>query len=533
MKVLVTEKIADDGVQKLAEFAEVDVKLGLSQEEICGIIGGYDALVVRSATQVDARMLEKGKNLKVVGRAGTGVDNIDVDAATRLGIVVVNTPDGNSVAAAELTIGLIISIFRSIPQAYAAVKNNDFRRARFKGFELNNKVAGIIGLGRIGGLVAERLKGLNMRVIGYDPYIPSERFKKAGVERCETLEELLKKADLITIHIAKTDETVNMLGEKQFKLMKKGVRIVNCARGGIINEEALYNALEEGTVAAAGLDVLEEEPNFELKPEEQTYANKLLELDNVVYLPHLGASTQEAQYNVGIMAAEQVAGVLKGEMVSAVNMPGIQNGELDELKPYLNIAEFLGKIYFQAEKEPVEKIELIYSGDIAKKQTRIVTMAALKGFLQPVVSDRVNYVNAELIAKSRGIEVVESTSSELERFTSLITLKLHTKSRVQILSGTVFGVDAVRIVDFFGYKIDFEPTPFMLAVQNIDRPGIVGKLGTILGAADVNIASMQLSRNKRGEKAVAFLSIDGEVPQPVLDRIREVDGILKATMIKF
>ncbi len=532
MKVLVSEKIADDGINILRENFDVDVKLGLSNEELQKIIGDYDALIVRSATKVTSEVIKKGEKLKVIGRAGTGVDNIDLNAATTQGIIVVNTPGGNSVAAAELAIGLAFSIFRPIPQAYAAGKNKYFSRSSFKGYELYEKTVGIIGLGRIGSLVAQRLKGMEMNVIAYDPYVQQEAFSKIGVKKCDTLFELLSESDLITIHIAKTKETANLLDEKEFSMMKDGVRIVNCARGGIINETALYNALKSGKVAAAGLDVLENEPEFELKPEEQTYYNPLLELDNVVYLPHLGASTIEAQYNVGISVAKQVAASLKGEMVPAVNMPAVPANELESLKPYLNLAENLGKIYFQAEKNPVSKIEIIYSGDIASKNTKVVTLAFLKGLMSPITSEKVNYVNAEVLVKNLGIQIVESTTKESKDYTSLITARFYNGRQLD-LAGTVIDKKNVKITDFFGYYMNFEPSPYVLAVQNIDQPGVIGSMGTILGANGINIAAMQVSRNKKGEKAEAFLSVDGEIPEDVLLKIREIKAVLKATMLRF
>jgi D-3-phosphoglycerate dehydrogenase len=329
MKIIVTERIAEEGIDLLRRKGfEVDVKLGLSYSELAEIIGEYDAIIVRSVTKVNAEIIERAKKLKVVGRAGNGIDNIDIDTCTKRGIIVVNTPEGNIMAAAELAIGLAFCIFRNIPQANAAGRAKDFRRNRFLGNELDGKTAGIIGLGRIGSIVARKLKGCNMKVIAYDPYITDERFRKLGVEKCETLEELLKQADLITLHTPKTEETYGMIGEKELKLCKKGVRIVNAARGGLVNEKALYNAIKEGIVAGAGIDVLDPEPGYDKKPEEQTYTNPLLELDNVVITPHLGASTMEANHNVGTAIAEFVAGALNGEMVAAVNMPSIHNKNL-------------------------------------------------------------------------------------------------------------------------------------------------------------------------------------------------------------
>ena len=533
MKVLVTERIADDGIDLLKKDFDVDVKIGLSPADLRDIIPVYDGLIVRSATKVTQELIEAADNLKVVGRAGTGVDNIDVPAATRKGVVVVNTPDGNSMAAAELAVGLIYSVFRNIPQAYTNIKKNDYRRSSIKGYELNGKVAGIIGLGRIGSLVAERLRGSHMEVIAYDPYVGDERFKALSVRRCEELDELLKTSDLITVHMAKTELTTNMLGDAQFAIMKKGVRIVNAARGGIINEQALYDAIVGGVVAGAALDVLQKEPNFELPPDKQDYKNPLLDLDNVIYVPHLGASTQEAQYNVGVQIAKSVSDVLNGEMVPAVNTPSVSAAQLAELKPYIDLAEKLGSIFFQVQTGVLRKVEVKCSGDLLEKDTKVITLAAVKGLMSPIVEDAVNFVNAVSIAGSRGISISETKDSLLEKYTNLITLTFTTDDRVESISGTVFAKEEIRIVDFFGYKLDFEPTPSVVAIQNVDRPGIIGKIGTTLGDSGFNIAAMQWSRNRRGEKAVAFISVDGMMTDEVLDLLRKIDGVIKASKIKF
>ena len=533
MKVIVTERIADEGIQSLKDRGfEVDTKFGISYEELLGIIGNYDAIIVRSVTKVNKDLLEKGVKLKVVGRAGNGIDNIDVPTCTQKGMIVVNTPESNTMAAAELAIGHAFSIFRNIPQAHWAAKNRDFRRANFIGNELDGKVVGIIGLGRIGSIVARKLIGANMKAIAYDPYITDEKFKRNGVEKCETLEELLKQADLITIHTPKTAETIGMVSEEQLKICKKGVRLVNAARGGLFDEKAVYNAIKSGHVAAAAIDVLDPEPGYDKTPEEQTYKNSLLELDQVIISPHLGASTREANYNVGTAITRLVADALSGEMVAAVNMPPLKSGDLAQLKPYITLAEMLGKIYYQAERERVEKLEVIYFGDLADKETKVISLSVLKGFLSPIIEEKVNYVNAELIAENMGIELVESRSSHLDKYTNLITVRFFTKKRELSISGTVFAREELRIVDFFGYKLDFEPSPYVIALQNIDKPGIIGRIGTLLGANNINIAAMQWSRNRKGEKAVSFVSVDGEVSNDILAQLQNTDGVLKASMIK-
>lgn len=534
MKIIVTERIAEEGIQYLKDKGfEVDTKYGIAHEELLEIIPNYDAIIVRSVTKVNAELIERGTNLKVAGRAGNGIDNIDVSACTKKGIIVVNTPESNIMAAAELAVGLAYGIFRNIPQANAASRKGDFRRNLFLGNELDGKTAGIIGLGRIGSIVATKLKGSSMKIIAYDPYITDEKFKKFGVEKCETLDELLKQADLITLHTPKTAETYGIIGEKELKLCKKGVRIVNAARGGLVNEKALYEALKEGHVAGAGIDVLDPEPNYDKKPGDQIYTNPLLEFDNVVITPHLGASTEEANYNVGTAVTQLVGEALSGRMVAAVNMPPMQVADLNGLRPYITLAEMLGKIYYQSEKETVQKIEIIYSGDLADKETKVFSLSVLKGFLDPIIKEKVNYVNAELMLHNMGIEMIESKRSHLDKYTNLITVKFTTKYGSQSVSGTIFAKEEMRIVDFFGYKLDFEPSPYILAIQNIDKPGIIGRIGTILGSAGINIAAMQWSRNKKGEKAVSFVSVDQEADNETLEGLRGIDGVLKATMIKF
>jgi D-3-phosphoglycerate dehydrogenase / 2-oxoglutarate reductase len=530
MRIIVTERIAEESIDFLRQNGfEVDVKYGMSREDLNDIIPNYDAIIVRSVTKVNRELIDKGVNLKVAGRAGNGIDNIDVPHCTNKGIIVVNTPESNTMAAAELAIGLAYSLFRNIPQANAASKNKDFRRNNFLGVELDGKTVGIIGLGRIGSIVARKLIGANMTAIAYDPYITDEKFERNGVEKCQTLEELLRRADLISIHTPKTEETYGMVGEEQMKLCKKGVRIVNAARGGLINEKALYAAIKSGQVAGAGIDVLDPEPGYD-KPE-PTYQNPLLELDQVLITPHLGASTKEANYNVGTEITKLVAAALKGEMVAAVNMPPLQGG-LAQLKPYIDLAEMLGKIYYQTEKETVQKLEIVYSGDLADKETKVISLSVLKGFLSPIVRDKVNYVNAELIAENMGIELIESKSSHLDKYTNLITVKFITKTRALAISGTVFAKQELRIVDFFGYKLDFEPAPYVIAIQGIDKPGIIGKVGTLLGANGLNIAAMQWSRNEKGEKAVAFVSVDGEVADAVMNQLREIEGVIKASTLR-
>jgi D-3-phosphoglycerate dehydrogenase len=532
-KIIVTDKMASNGIDYLkSKGFEVDTPFGISKEELCEIIGNYDAIIVRSATKVKGDVLKNAVNLKVAGRAGNGVDNIDVEECTRRGITVVNTPEGNTMAAAEMSVALIFAVFRNVAQAYHAAKNKDFRRNKFVGEELDGKTAGIIGLGKIGSIVAQKLKGVGMNVIGYDPYISDERINQLGIIRKENLDDLLKEADLITIHIPKTPESKNIIGERELALCKKGVRIVNVARGGMIDEKALYNAIVSGHVAGAALDVQEVEPNFNKAPEEQDYWNPLLDLDQVIMTPHLGASTKEANLNCSLGVAKQVEAVLNGELVSAVNMPPIK-ADINELKPFLSLGEKLGAIYFQAEKERVRKVEIIYSGDLVDKETKPITISVVKGLLSTIMNSEVNYVNALMKLNELGIELVESKTSVLEKYTNLITVKLHRSDRTLSVSGTVFAKDSIRIVDFFGYQLDFEPTRYVIALQNRDVPGIIGKVGTLLGENNINIAAMQWSRNNKDGKAVSFVSVDSDVPDHILEGMRSINGILKVSLLNF
>lgn len=533
MKVLVSEKIAPEGVQILKDGGlEVEVKLGLTPDELIETIPQYDGLIVRSATKVTSDLLKHATNLKVVGRAGSGVDNIDVPACTSKGILVVNTPGSNSIAAAEIAVGLAFSIFRNIPQAYYSwKKNNDFRRTQFVGNELDGKIAGVVGLGKIGSIVASKLKGLNMDVIAYDPFITDEKFDAMGIRRAVDLKDLLTTSDLITIHMPKTPETTNMISDNEFELCKDGVKIINAARGGIVDENALYKALTNGKVSACGIDVLNVEPNYNKTPEEQDFNNPLLELDNVIFTPHLGASTHEATLNVGTEVAKQLSNALNGKIVAAYNMPSVKVNDLNEIKSYLELSETLGKLYFQTEKNTVEKIEITYSGEITNLDTKIFTLSVIKGFLEPIVTETVNYVNALNILRDMGIDLLETKSSGHEKYTNLITVTFNTKESSQSISGTCFAKDEIRIVDFYGYKLNFQPTKHMLAIQNVDIPGIIGNVGAILAAENVNIAAIQLGRKERGGKAVSFVSIDDDVNNDVLDTLRNIDNVLKVSKI--
>lgn len=525
MKVLVSEPISEKGLKKLTdEGVVVDVKTNLTREELLAAIGEYDGLIVRSNTKVNEELYNHAANLKVVGRAGNGVDNIDMAGATKRGIIVVNTPESNIVSACELTIGLMIAASRNLPQLHNRLRDKVWDRSGLKGNELYGKTVGIVGLGRIGTLVATRLKAFGMHILAYDPYISDARFQKFGVEKREKLEDLMREIDVLTVHTPKTEETYGIIGKEEFKVAKKGLIVVNCARAGIVNEEALAEALRNKTVARAGIDVPQGEPEVN---------SILFEFDNVVITPHAGADTVEAQDNVGLTIAQEVVSALRGEIVpNAVNLPTIQTNELNNLKPYLALAETLGKMYYQLEKEAVEKVEVIYRGEVAALDTSVVSLALLKGLFEPVLKERVNYVNASLTAKSRGVVVTESKESEIENYMTLIQLKVSSKGKVFSISGTIFGKSEPRIVEINGYELDVNPAPFMIVAENVDKPGVVGQMGTLLGCSKVNIATMQLGRNFADNRALMVLNVDSDVPKETLELLTGIEGITKVRFVK-
>ena len=525
MKVLIAEKISEKGLKVFMESeVQVDVTIKPSREKLLEIIPEYDAIVVRSYTKVDEELFSHASKLKVVGRAGNGVDNIDMQAATRHGVIVVNTPDANSISAAEHTIGLMLAASRKTAQANEAMHKRIWDTHAYIGVELYRKTLGIIGLGRIGGLVAERLQSFGMNIMAYDPYIADSRFEKYSVEKKESLEEMMPEIDFLTIHTPKTKETLGMVGRKELSMAKKGLRIVNCARGGLIDEEALDWAVTEGIVAAGGVDVLKDEPET---------TSPLFDLEHIVLTPHLGAGTVEAQDNVGVSIAHEVLGALRGEMVpNAVNMPALNHHELDQVRHSLQLGEILGKFYHQLNREAVDRLEVIYSGDTAGMETNVITLAVLKGLLEPVIQEKVNYVNAGLLAKNRGIEVVESRVDEHEHYHNYIQLKVHAKDRLFTIGGTVFGKREVRISEINGYAFDAIPSDHMLVAEYIDQPGMIGIIGTQLGKNQINIANMQVNRNIQREKAMMIMSVDSEPDAGALNEITQVEGIMKIQSVQ-
>lgn len=534
MKILITEKIAADSVQFLIDRGfEVDERLGLSQSEIENIIAPYDGLIVRSVTNVDKSMISHADNLKVVGRAGNGIDNIDVKACTEKGIIAVNTPEANIMAAGELAVALAFAIFRNVCIANESAHKDDFRRGRMIGNELEGKTAGIIGLGRIGSIVARKLKGIGMDVIAYDPYIPAEFFERVGAKKCATLEELLVSSDLISFHTPKTKETYNMIDALELAKCKKGVRIVNAARGGLVNEQALADALKSGQVAAAGIDVFDKEPSYDKVPGDQNYKNPLLDMPNCVVTPHLGASSHEANHNVGTAVSELVARALEGDLVAAINMPSF-SGNMAVLRPFASLSEKLGKVYFQAEKTPVRKIEVCYRGELAKQETGILTLSVLKGFLSALTTERVSYVNVRSAVEERGVEVIESKTTQVDRYNNLIQVKFVSEDGRELsVTGTVFGIDTEVLVTFFGYQMNFELAPMVIAMQNEDVPGIIGKVATKLGEQNINIGSMHWGRKPGSGKAQSFIAVDQPVTLDVIKSLEEIPGVLRVTQLDF
>ncbi len=527
MKVLVAEKINPKGLEVLmASDLEVDVRPKITQEELMEVIADYDGLIVRSQPKVTEEVYQVGKNLKVVGRAGNGVDNIDMNGATRRGIIVVNTPDANSISAAEHTIGLLISSIRNIPQANASLHRGEWGRSRFQGVELNNKTLGIIGLGRIGTLVCKRMRSFGMRVLAYDPYISDNNFKRAGAEKCETLEEMIPQVDFLTIHTPKNAETIGMMNVEQWKLAKRGIRVVNCARGGLYDEAGLAWALEEGIVASAAVDVLVQEPCTD---------SPLYQYDNLIVTPHLGATTVEAQEKVGETIANEVIAALHGKMVpNAVNLPSLQSSELATLQPYLQLAEVLGRFYHQQEKAPVERVEIIYGGATAQMETNVLTVAVLKGLFQPIMGEQVNYVNARLVAAERGVSVMESTEDNLfGTYLNLIKIRVFSARGMREYAGTVFGRDDVRIVDINGFRMDVAPASHMVVIENHDVPGVIGRIGTIMGTWGINIDSMRVGKQADSDMAMMMLGVDREVEKDVVKEIMQVEGVHVVTPLVF
>lgn len=526
MKVLITEYLSDKGIEilKNEDDISVDIETKLSYEELIKRIADYDALIVRSGTKVTADVIKAGKKLKVIGRAGVGVDNVDVNTATRQGVIVVNTPNANTISAAEHTLTLILALSRNIAPASASMKSGEWERQRFMGVEVYGKTLGIIGLGRIGTEVAKRAQAFGMKIIASDPYIAPETANKLNVELVDN-QELFRRSDYITVHLPLNQETCDLLNDEAFNMMKNGVRIINCARGGICDEKALYNAIVSGKVAGAALDVFEHEPPT---------GSPLISLDSVLATPHLGASTKEALVNVSVEIAHQVIDALKGRPVhNAVNMITLDLGEAEKLRPYMHLAEKIGNIHGQLVEGHVIEINIDYNGEIATSPTEIVSIAIQKGLLQSFLGDVVNYVNSALMCRERGIKVSETKSIEIEDFVNLITVTVRTDKVKKRIAGTIFGTREPRIVEIDGYHLDVMPSGHLLFLKTRhDRPGVMGALGNILGEHNINIAGMSLGREKPYSEAMAVLTLDNPVPKDVIERIRSLDPISEAKLVR-
>ncbi|MFZ3171156.1 MAG: phosphoglycerate dehydrogenase [Carboxydocellales bacterium] len=523
MKVLVLDGVSEKGINILKEpgFDVVAIEEKLSEDKLVEMIGEYDAMIVRSATKVTARIMEHATNLKIIGRAGVGVDNIDVNAATQKGIIVVNAPDGNTIAAAEQTLALMLALARSVSPANENLKKGKWMRKEFVGVELRDKVLGVVGLGRIGTAVAKRAQGFEMKTIGYDPYLSEERANANGIQLM-SLEEVFKNADFLTVHLPLTKETKYLINQETFKIMKDGVRIINVARGGIIDELALCEALKSGKVAGAAIDVFETEPTTE---------SPLFCLENVVVTPHLGASTEEAQINVALDVAYDIVGVLQGEMAkNAVNMPSIPPEILKAVKPYLELGEKLGKFVGQICTD-FDTIEVTYAGEISNLNVAPVTTSVLKGVLGALTDEPINFINANLIAKSKGLKIVEAKQSQEEDYTNLIRVTLAGGKCAKSVAGSLFRNNDARMVMIDDYHIDAIPVGHMIIAPHIDRPKIIGRVGTLIGEHDINIAFMQLGRKELGGRAVMVLGVDSPVPAETLAAIAKIDGIIDVKFV--
>ncbi|MDF2799602.1 MAG: phosphoglycerate dehydrogenase [Devosia sp.] len=525
-KVLVSDKLSPTAVQIFKDNGvEVDYlpDLGKDKEKLLEVIGQYDGLAIRSATKVTEKVIAAATNLKVIGRAGIGVDNVDIPAATKKGIIVMNTPFGNSITTAEHAIALMMALARQLPEADASTRASKWEKNRFMGVEVTNKTLGLIGAGNIGSIVADRAQGLKMKVIAYDPFLTPERAQDMGVEKVE-LDELLARADFITLHTPLIEATRNILNAETLAKTKKGVRIINCARGGLIDEAALYDALKSGQVAGAALDVFLEEP---------AQNNPLFELPNVICTPHLGASTTEAQENVALQVAEQISAYLMtGEITNALNFPSISAEEAPRLTPFIKLAEVLGSFAGQLTETAIKSITIEFEGDVAAMNTRPMVAAALNGVLKPMMGE-VNMVSAPQIAKDRGIAVQVTTREQQGAYENYIRLTVATEKQERSLAGTVFANGKPRVIQVKGINMEAELTPSMLYVTNEDKPGHIGRLGTLLGKLGINIANFNLGRTDPGADAIALVSIDGTLSEPQLAEIAQLEGVKQAKALRF
>jgi D-3-phosphoglycerate dehydrogenase len=527
MKILVSDALGEAGIEmfQAAEGLTVDVKTGLKADELRAIIGDYDALVIRSATKVTAELLSAADRLKVVGRAGIGLDNVDIPAATRKGVVVMNTPTGNVVTTAEHAIAMLLALSRNIPQGTGSLKRGQWIKKQLQGREVFNKVLGVIGFGKIGAIVADRARGLKMDVWVHDPFVNPEKIEKAGFKSVD-LDALYRNADYITVHVPKLKDTMGLIDAAAFEKMKTGVMLINCARGGIVDEAALLTALEAGKVAGAALDVFATEPPGD---------TPLLALPQVICTPHLGASTKEAQTNVAVAVAGQIIDYLQhGTIVNAVNAPSVSGERLKKVGPYLTLADNLGVLQSQLCKGNITAVEIAYLGDFNGLDLKPISTAVVKGLLSAVVAEGgVNMVNARSLAEERGITVTETTGAAAEDYLNLLTVKVTTTAGTSLTSGTLFGKKDPRIVRIDKFRLEMVPKGHMALIHNIDKPGSIGQIGTTLGRHHINIGRMQVGQEEDGDRNIIFLTTDTSIPPAVADELRALSLVKTVTPLEF
>lgn len=526
MKILICDKLAEEGIKILKDVKgfKVDCKFGITPKELKSIIKNYQGVIIRSATKMTADILESADNLKVIGRAGVGLDNVDLKVATKKGIVVMNTPAGNTTSTAEHTMSMILALSRNIPQACASMKSGKWERSHFSGVELYGKKLGIIGFGRIGSTVAKFAKSFEMKVLAYDPFLSEEVAAKKGIVMVE-LEELLKQSDYITVHIPKTADTKNLISDKEFAIMKDSVRVINCARGGIIDEKALVKALEENKITGCALDVYEQEPLAADSP--------LLKFDNCLVTPHLGASTSEAQINVAIEIAETVRDALLGKgIINAANFPSIDAEAYKVLEPYINLALRLGKFSGQLVNGRFKEAKITYNGVVANYKVAPVTLSFINGLLTPILGETVNFINALDLAKERAIDVQEVISNKDAEFVNSLKVEVTTDQETLSVWGALSGNQQPRIVKINDVYVEASPNDYMLFINNADKPGLIGVIGTVLAEANVNIAGISLGREAQDGVAVSVVNVDSKVPDEAIEKLRATKDILFIKLLK-
>jgi D-3-phosphoglycerate dehydrogenase len=526
MKVLVSDNLGEAGIKMFQdeEGIDVDVKTGLLPEELKSIISDYDGLVIRSATKVTEDLLNAATKLKVVGRAGIGLDNVDIPAATKRGVIVMNTPGGNVITTAEHAIAMILSLSRNIPEGTASLKAGRWDKKKLQGREIYNKVLGVVGFGKIGSIVADRARGLKMQVIVYDPFVTPELIEKAGFESV-SIEELYKRSDYITVHVPKLKNTIGFINKDAFDQMKDGVMIVNCARGGIVDEDDLYDAMHSGKVAGAALDVFENEPPG---------VCQLFELSHLICTPHLGASTQEAQTKVAVDVAGQIIDYLKnGTVLNAVNVPSVTGDILKKLNPLLTLGNQMGSLQAQLSNGAVKEVVIEYAGDFKGLDLSPVSIAVLRGLLTHMVKDDVNFVNAQVLAKERGIKVTEATSDDSGEYINLITVKVETTEMINTVTGTIFGKNELRIVKINNFRLELIPNGHISLIYNFDKPGAIGSFAMLLGKNNINIDQMQVGQEEGGELNIIFLKTNVSLPSHVIEEMHQLELVKTVTPLEF